>query len=591
MSAIKQYNTTFYLYLLDKNMNFKLKLIAVAVATAGLTACGGSSNSTPAPTPAPAPAPTNSAPTAITLSKTTVMENETGAEVGKLTATDPDSNQTFTFEIEGDAGIFVLDGDTVKVAAGKSANYELAKEHSVQFKVTDQGNLSFSRNIVIKVEDVADTYAFASKAMADKSSVSYNGQTARHALIAELNHYISRDTGLKADGATQTKAQVLAALNTYFDPTSDQYANNFSLNFLPSAQQKFIANVSSSLKTLKGKIAGNDAKRMHKNWNDGTSFVGSWTGGETPEKLVTDVFFEQLATNATSSSVRQNPFDSSKNLPAYVNTDGTDLKQLTQKFLLMSVAFSQGTDDYLDEGLDGDNIAYSKCSGACTGLEHGYDEGFGYFGAARNYLDYSDDEIAGKGGRADWAKGYQDTNNDNAIDLESEYNFGASVNAAKRDRGSKDNSSPTDFTHEAMKAFIAGRKIIGDKSGQALSNDELTALKAQAGIAVAAWEKAIAATVIHYINDLTKDLKAERTADSFLKLAKHFSEMKGFALGLQFNPKSPVTAAQFKDVHDKMGLKPELDAAKVDAYLAGLAEARTTLQTAYGFNAENVEKW
>ncbi|MFM9597134.1 hypothetical protein ACKI1O_48190, partial [Streptomyces scabiei] len=97
---------------------------------------------------------------------------------------------------------------------------------------------------------------------------------------------------------------------------------------------------------------------------------------------------------------------------------------------------------------------------------HQFDEGFGYFGAARNYLEYSDDEIAGKDGRDEFKAGYNDYSSDGQIDLASEYNWGNSTNAAKRDRGAE---VRTDFTAAAMNAFIAGRKLINEAVGNDLT--------------------------------------------------------------------------------------------------------------------------
>jgi hypothetical protein len=323
----------------------------------------------------------------------------------------------------------------------------------------------------------------------------------------------------------------------------------------------------------------------------------------TPETLV-DAYFDQLAENAMNENIRLDEATNNPITKVYVNTDGTDLKQLIQKFLLMSITYSQGTDDYLDEGLAADNIDPRGTGKADTALEHGYDEGFGYFGAARNYLEYNDNEISGKvdaedstTGRIDW-NGMHDTDGDGEFDLTSEVNLGNSVNAAKRDRGTADNANPTDYTKMAMEAFLAGRKIISDSVGSAFTEDQTSALAEQRDIAVDAWEKAIAATVIHYINDVSADLDKSGTDEySFEDVAKHWSEMKGFALGLQFNPHSPITDAQFAEIHSYMGQKPvtmafgSSDKTDVTAYIADLEMARDLLQTALSFDATNVANW
>ena len=79
----------------------------------------------------------------------------------------------------------------------------------------------------------------------------------------------------------------------------------------------------------------------------------------------------------------------------------------------------------------------------------------------------------------------------------------------------------------------------------------------------------------------------------FYDHAKHWSELKGFALSLQFNRRSPVTAENFARVQDLIGTAPALPGAEnFDAYGEGLLEARAILQQAYGFDDNDVtEVW
>jgi len=580
-------------------MIFKRKALALAVivATSTLTACGGSSSSTPTPTPTP----TNSAPTDIALSVSAVNENVAGAVIGTLSATDADSADTFTYVVDNE--LFVVEGSELKLAAETALNFEMQESVTVNVTVTDSANATFTKELTVAVTDMLDTYKFISKIETDESSVGYSGQTARHALIAELTNYIGSEVGLKADieaNEFADKAAVIEKLNSYFRTTDVQYSNNFELTFMAEAKQAYITDISPSHKNLVGKIAGNDASRMRKEWTNGATFIGAGAG-MTPETLV-DAYFSQLADNAVDANIRLDEATNNPITKVYVNTDGTDLKQLIQKFLLMSITYSQGTDDYLDEGLAADNTVARGDGKADTALEHGYDEGFGYFGAARDYLEYNDNEIAGKvssdeDGRDTW-NGKHDTNGDGTYDLTSEVNLGNSVNAAKRDRGSKSNANPTDYTKDAMEAFLAGRKMINDNVGNTFTADEMVALEAQRDIAVGAWEKAVAATVIHYINDVSADLDKSGTDDyDYEDVAKHWSEMKGFALGLQFNPHSPISDEKFAELQSLLGQKPvtmvfgSTDKTAVTAYIDDLASASAILATALELDAENVANW
>ncbi|MBY5990904.1 DUF4856 domain-containing protein [Ferrimonas balearica] len=569
-------------------MELKKTLIASAILSAMLTACGGGSGSDSGSNP------TNSAPTDITLSSASVDENSAGATIGQLSATDADSGESFTFTTSDER--FVIDGTSLALAEGLALNYETTSSTQVSVTVTDSASNSYTKLLTINVNDLLDTYQFDSR-FNDGSSVSYSGQTARHVLIAELNAYIGGQ--LQSDvetGVLTSKADVVAKLKSFYIMTAEEYdlvADSFPVTFIDGAEQTVLRTISSSHKDLSGKIAGNDATGQHKLWNDGEFAGWGAKGSTTPEQLVY-TYFDMLGDHAQAyidggvrTDINGDPITS-----IYLTEDGRDLKQLVQKFLLMAVAYSQGVDDYLDSDLDGkgllsDNVTNKDDKGYTT-LEHTYDEGFGYFGAAQDYLDYSLEELSGKGGRDDW-QGQHDTNGDGAIDLMSEYNFGQSINAAKRDLGA---TVATDFRSSAINAFLAGRQIITDAEGN-LTDAELAALKDQAAIAVEAWEMAIVATVVHYINDThadLADLAAASAEFSYADLAKHWSEMKGFALGLQFNPNAALTDAQFEQLHTLMGDMP-VTSGDIAGYQADLLSARALLAEAYGIHADNAANW
>ncbi len=439
--------------------------------------------------------------------------------------------------------------------------------------------------------EVPAAYAFESRFTPGESSVAYSGQTMRQTLIADLTSYIGGLTN-EVDTAPPAAGDVRTALLFYyaFDDTGMEVP--LLLTTDPPLAQTTYGDISGP-SSLKAKLAGNDTATDHRDWNAG-AFVG-WTegGATTPEELLL-YWFDQIDALAVARG-QGTPTLRPDGTPAdhvYVTAAGQDLRQLVQKFLLGAVTYAQGTDDYLDDDVDGKGLLTANErdeESAYTKLEHHWDEAFGYFGAARDYNDYTDDEIAGGGGRDEY-QGFHDSNADGAIDLRSEFNFGASTNAAKRDRGSHPDAK-TDYSRGAMDAFLTGRAIIAAADGP-LDEDAAEALAAQRDIAVANWELAIAATVVHYINDTLQDMATFGTEDySFENHAKHWSELKGFALGLQFNPRSRLSDAQFAAIHSLIGdapVLPNADAADIAAYEQGLLEARDIMQTAYGFDARNV---
>lgn len=594
----------------------KPSVIATAVLLSlGLSACGGSSNSstpTPTPTPTPAPTPTNTAPTAVALSANEVAENDVAATIGALTATDADSGETFTYTVDDER--FEISGSDLKLKADISLNYEMVRSVPLKVTVTDSSNNTFVQDLTVNVTDsmgvqavldgltLPTTYAFNSK-FESASSVSYSGQSARQILIAELNTYIG--SGLAADVEADKFAagtDVKTALMRMYAATAEQWDEDaddtLTFTTTPAAKQTTLRQISSSHKNLQGKIAGNDETGQHKDWS--TELVGWNAKGSVTPNGVVEALFDQLAENVQThidGSVR-NDIAGNPITKFYINADGTDIKQLVQKFLLGAVNFSQGTDDYLDNTVDGKGLLSVNTQDgtkAYSNLEHQFDEGFGYFGAARNYNDYTDLEIRAKSGRDGWNQGHNDIDADGMIDLKSEINLANSVNAAKRDVGTADNANSTDFTKQAFDAFLTGRAIINAAAGESLSDDQMATLLEQRDTAVLVWEKAISATVVHYINDTKADLDKIGTdgysADDYADLAKHWSELKGFSLNLQFNPHSPMTDEQFATMQEKIGMKPATVTADVAAYKTQLDEVRTMLQEVYNFDADNVAGW
>jgi hypothetical protein len=440
---------------------------------------------------------------------------------------------------------------------------------------------------------VPTTYSFESRFVPGQSSVAYTGQVFRQVLIAELHGFIGRltteiDSGIlvPADG------QIELALDFYyhFDSTTSGHTP-LTISTDPALLQAMFDDIGAA--NLAGKMAGNDPTDQHKDWT--TAFEG-WSEGEvqTPEALLQYWFakLDDLAVDRAQNMIPQGP-DGTAITKVYITPQGQDLQQLIQKFLYGAVTLSQGIDDYLDNATEGRGLNYSNLrdgEAAYSALEHAWDEGFGYFGAARDYGDYTDEEIAGAGGRPAYARGYHDSDGDGAIDLRSEYNFGASTNAAKRDLGSAA-SAPTDFAKAIFDAFLTGRAIISSAEGE-LDDAQRAALLVQRDIIVQSWEKAISATVVHYINDVLRHMVAFNTVDyTFNDHAKHWSEMKGFALGLQFSPFSPLSDAQFVEMHQLMRDAPVLPSAElteIGQYRADLLAARAILAQAYGFDPANV---
>jgi len=429
-----------------------------------------------------------------------------------------------------------------------------------------------------------DNYTFPSR-LDGTDSVAWSGQTFRHVLIDDMKTRIGGMTDRLDTTWFPADGDVVDELTFYFDFDDGSSTDlDHDIETTPAPLQTTYGDISTG-KDLVGKIAGNDATGQHADWS--TDFVG-WTatGVTTPESLVRH-WFEQLEDQAIDWAGGTYPQDpSGANVSAvYITADGTDLQQLLQKFLLGAIAFSQGADDYLDDDTAGKGLQAShdavEDGKNYTALEHAWDEGVGYFGMTRDYGAWSDADIAAGGGSDTWEV-------DGSIDLITEKVWGHAINAAKRDNCG-DCTNPTDLTKQAWDAFVGGRTYITNKSAT-LTTEEIAELAVYRDAALDAWEKAIAATVVHYINDTITDVAAwEAGTGDFTDLAKHWSEMKGFALGLQFNRLSPVSDSDFAQVHTLMGQAPDL--ANASDYQDDLLTARGILATAYGFDPGNVDAW
>jgi hypothetical protein len=464
-------------------------------------------------------------------------------------------------------------------------------------------------------DPIPETYAFDSSFIEGESSVSYTGQTARQLLILGLV-----DEMVSLTERPGEEAAVIAELSFYMNGDgADEAPHGFDVSggepVIPGPNYGDI----SAGKNLDGKIAGGNGEgggETQRLIND--EFFG-WEEGLDADPLpieLVNYFIARMAVEATDGDT---PTISTVDNPAVqidsvtIDAAGVDYRQLTQKFLTGAVSLSQGTNDYFQT--DYPNALGQEDEKAFSAGEHDFDEAFGYYGGARNMNDYTDDEAAGKGGRDEFGNGYNDANADGSIDLRSEIVLGHAQNCAKRDRGS---AGATDFSKEVFDAFLIGRKIVGNATvAGSFSEAELAALNAQIRKASTNWEACVAATVVHYINDVTADMGNYvapdfADLDNFKDMAKHWGEMKGFALALQFSPFSPFRDGSVDDIAvDDLRLMlrllgdapvfadgsqggvpaPGTAQAAIDAYLLDLKSARDILEKAYGFDPDVVAAW
>ncbi len=450
------------------------------------------------------------------------------------------------------------------------------------------------------VVEVPDIYEF--KNADGASTVEYTGQAFRQVLVRDLGVYLGTLTKLIDEGnLAVVDKEVYDGIEFFYSFDSATSGNeNIRFTISGASLKEVTYNDISTNKNIKEKFAGNDAVGQYKNWL--TDFKG-WSdetvddfGGnyETAEGLLLAFFHKinEIAKNRTNGVFELDPSGANINT-ILVDSKGRNYHQLIQKFLLGSLCYSQALDDYLDDDLVGKGIGATNvlASGKkYTDLAHGWDEGFGYFGGALNYKLYTSEELAATGGRPEFAKGFNDLDGDGKISVVTEFNYAMAAYAGKRDVGSNAGAKTT-FAQNIIDAFLKGRHLIQTTEGE-LNNTQFADLKAQRDIISENWEKVFAANIIHYANSVLVHMSKFDAGDySFTSHANHWSEMKGFALSLQFNRLKKISDADFVALNNLIGDAPVLGTASAQAqadYKAALNDAKALLKTTYGFDDLNM---
>ena len=396
--------------------------------------------------------------------------------------------------------------------------------------------------------EIPQAYVFDSRFVEGESSVSYSGQVVRNLLLQDLK---ATTDSVGKDGARPIAVSDMLKLYEYDDALNLKTLT--TTGGLAASESHYSA--LSTGKNLVGKIS--DAPVIGYN--------------RTADDLVRE-WFKAIADNSQDSDKLGTPM-------AYTTDDGVDMSQMVNKVLIGAVPYYQATGVYLNSLLERDNSEARDGTDPYTAMEHAWDEAFGYFGAARDYARYSDAQLAGKVDDFTF-----DSNGDGSIDFKSEYNFGLSRNAGKRDKG----GSGVDFTQQIFNAFLAGRTAITNQGSVA-------EISAHRQTAAEGMEKVIAATVVHYINDTLSDMSALGTADENIpNLNKHWAEMKGYTVALQYNPFRLISDGQLAELHGIMGEAPIYDKPGSNSYktqVANYERAKVVLQAAYGFSNDNMANW
>ena len=353
---------------------------------------------------------------------------------------------------------------------------------------------SFSKALLADGHQVYGPYPITLKGYdGDKTnSVKYTGQMARHAL----------HDSLKALVKTGDVSKMMAYYNG---------EDNLEI-IAPKSKDDFVVK-----QTMISEIgSGNLSGKMYKGYIPGW---GNLTGPEAIEHMM------------TKAGEVEGGFDPDT---------GMDYTQLISKFAMGAVFYNQAVNSYLGKKMEigqKPNSKPYKDGAYYTGKEHSWDEAFGYWGSAAHALTLNAEQNYNVAKKKDMASA--DYNGDGVVDVYSEYTYAHAYYASSYDKGGK-----TNYLATINQAFINGREIIRDAGGRNLNFDERTKLLAERDVIRDNWQKVIAESVFKYAGSTYKDLvKLETimeangdTAEAFRTYAKHWGELKGFALALQCGP-------------------------------------------------------
>ncbi len=353
------------------------------------------------------------------------------------------------------------------------------------------------------------------------NTVSYSGQIARHVLEQSLKKLAGKGNG--GGNAADLEAQMLS----YFNGSNDDLPI-----IAPKSKDGFKIKQTSLHQISKGKNIS------------GKFYYGAmpaWPGNMSGK----DVAYNMIAMAAKSNK----GFDADT---------GYDWAQLISKYTMGAMAYNQAVDNYLDEKLSAEkkpNNKPYKDGAHYTGKEHSWDEAFGYWGAAAHQHGFNPNKVYEIAKMKN--QGAADKNGDGMVDLKSEYVFGPCYYAAAFDRSG---TKSTNYTNTMFDAFLDGRKLITAAAGDALSDSERSQLKAYAATIEENWEKVLAEAVFKYADSVykdinkMKDLSGDDLNKAYRTYAKHWGELKGFAMAMQ-SGKSNLGATATK-MNELIGFGP-----------------------------------
>jgi hypothetical protein len=195
----------------------------------------------------------NERPTNVVLSTTVINENPVAnAVVATLSSIDPDVNNTFTYSLVAGLGstdnaLFTISGNQLKV--NTSTNFETKPYYDIRLRTTDQGGLSFDRDVRLTVGDrnEAPTFTlltdnFTSTGNPSTLNLNYNLTERRGGSLSTVNWIRSGNAqvgnntaGIDSGNYLLTAYGGTAALDRNFNGIDSQGGLKISFDLAPNS--------------------------------------------------------------------------------------------------------------------------------------------------------------------------------------------------------------------------------------------------------------------------------------------------------------------------------------------------------------------
>ncbi len=437
-----------------------------------------------------------------------------------------------------------------------------------------------------------DVYEFASLTNPSAtSSVEYSEATTRLTLINELEHLIESSELSELGKTPQGEADVLERLNRVYEQgTKSEFPTNLANtsiytdeNIATLIQGIELPNGLSLLQNnylelmpeinLKDTLPGVFQQLETRNPVDSEKglFIG-WTitnysnGDEVAHQLIQQCF-KGIAILLSDSD------DTTDYIQMF---GGIDYKAFATSFLKATTSYYQlattqlNLQSLLTASSEGDDTENH------TEIQHQWDLAYGYFGGRTNYLKHKS------------LVPYYDDNQDEKIDLSSEYSFYLANEARHRD----DTPVPeTNFAYDISRNFLDGRTII-DNSFQENNNAWKNTLPTYSNRILTNIERLTIGNLIHHLNQIKYNAKFYLLGDDFKRdYFTAWSSSKGIALALQFNPNNTLTQEQLAEINDLISNRPQTSSSSIGNYLRDIDDAIVILREAYNIGITTTDAW